>query len=740
MPATTFYPAVSSIITLDDLPEQLSFIEAGLSSVFDKVYFRDFQFTRSRKGDAAFYSLVLIFDKEVGFTIPGVEISFLLNPDYGATGITEVPITIEYEWKILALLKQIQRFKANNFSFSPLEFFNVVTDILGISGENLMAAAVNQFTSEADPIDAIIAFVDDINAEYGSAVPDPTAVDPAEALVEVLDSATTLLNKNAFEIVFDVYIEDLTSIDVSLDNLNQLFIDRFGEPPIDYIKSLLIPKFHATLSFGNPYGGIGMVFPRKYLTPLDPMNNNEPFPANVPDPVRSVLKFGVGDVLFSTESGIGFDSNLTANLNYESEIGKTGLRINLTNAKLDVSKQTNIPEATADGRPLDFVGAYIQEAEITLPPKWFKDQGGNTATIFGRNLLIGTGGLSGRLGLEASATNPPVGSDPPSLELRLGNNNGFKIGFYNFDLVFKQNAIVESNIKGYLYIPGFKVAGAPAKIDIDIHIEEDGDFKITAALEQGLPILSIKDIIDVTVNSLSIGREDDRFFLAVSGKLDFADQTGKPGGNFIKDNLPKDIEVQKLLIWEDGKFEFEGGGIALRKPLSLKLKPVELTITALHFGSHEQMRPNAISGVQELRQYKYFGFDGGVSIKPGGVDARGDGIKFYFTVDNDNDVGRERHVFVRIQSIAIDIIIPGDAKPEKATLLLSGYLSMKEPTDPAGHDVLGSDCEQAGKGHRHGLLGNHRQWCGSEGYDESAAVRPQTTRLGAARRGGPEAR
>ena len=35
-----------------------------------------------------------------------------------------------------------------------------------------------------------------------------------------------------------------------------------------------------------------------------------------------------------------------------------------------------------------------------------------------------------------------------------------------------------------------------------------------------------------------------------------------------------------------------------------------------------------------MRQYRYFGFDGGVDINPGGVDVRGKGIKFYFTVDD----------------------------------------------------------------------------------------------------------
>ena len=268
MPATKFFPAVSSLISLDDLPEQLDFIQVALTSIFDKVYFRDLQFTRSRKGDAAFYSLILRIDREVGFTIPGLEISFLLNPNYDATGTTELPITLEYEWKILGVLKQIKRFKLENFSFDPQAFFGVLTDVLGVSGENLMAAAIGQFTNQADPIDGINAFILDVNTKYGSSIPFTNQSNPADALAELVVVLYDTLSKTPFEIVYDVYIDDITSVDLSMGNVNQLFIDRFEEPPVDYIKSLLVPKVHVTLSFAAPYGGVGMVFPRKYLTPL----------------------------------------------------------------------------------------------------------------------------------------------------------------------------------------------------------------------------------------------------------------------------------------------------------------------------------------------------------------------------------------------------------------------------------------------------------------------------------------
>ena len=256
-----------------------------------------------------------------------------------------------------------------------------------------------------------------------------------------------------------------------------------------------------------------------------------------------MLKFGVGDVLFSTESGIGFNENFTAELNFPSQIGNTGLIIDLDNAKLDISRQKNIPEANLDGRPNDFVGVYIEQASITLPEKWFKNQP-VAPQIFGKNLLIGTGGISGTIGLSAQ------------FEANLGKNDGFTIGFTSFDITFRQNEIISSNIRGYLIIQGFKDStGNDAKIDIHVNIGKNGDFKFTASEEDGIEALEIPDILKVNIKSLEVGRKSGVFYLAVSGLIDFADQTGKPGGNFIKDNLPKDVEIQKLVIYSNGKLK-----------------------------------------------------------------------------------------------------------------------------------------------------------------------------------------
>ena len=106
----------------------------------------------------------------------------------------------------------------------------------------------------------------------------------------------------------------------------------------------------------------------------------------------------------------------------------------------------------------------------------------------------------------------------------------------------------------------------------------------------------------------------------------------------------------------------QGGGVNLKKPLTLKIKPVELSVTALHFGSFERF-----DGVSD-RKYVYIGFDGSLKINPGGIEGKGSGIKVYFSVDND-EPGNELDVFVRIQSIAIDLVIPANA--ESPTILIS---------------------------------------------------------------------
>ncbi|EDM33906.1 hypothetical protein PBAL39_05946 [Pedobacter sp. BAL39] len=70
MPATKavtkrYYPALSEVITVDDLPEFLHFAEDGLNALLDKIHYKNLQYSKSYRGDGAFYSLDIISKKLV---------------------------------------------------------------------------------------------------------------------------------------------------------------------------------------------------------------------------------------------------------------------------------------------------------------------------------------------------------------------------------------------------------------------------------------------------------------------------------------------------------------------------------------------------------------------------------------------------------------------------------------------------------------------------------------------------
>lgn len=656
-----FYPKLSSIVSTDALPDALGFIDNGIENLLEDIYIRDLQFVKSPDGDSRTYDLILLVYKRLGVEIPGTGIWIRLNPPHASDpdpNSSEVHVSVNVQWEIMKYFKQ---FSTSNFSFDGKGFFNLILKVLDLYEEETLDHAIQSYT----PNDTVLEFVSDVNSYYAlsgpNLLPNPISSVRADAIEETVinvdtNPALTLLQKGAFEVIYDLYLEDTGNDENTLSRLSGMFSLWMGPSPLERIKSMIRPKVSASLQLG-----LGVEFPRDVLLPVLPNDTVDP-----DDNIKYTLLFDIGDFNFSSESGIGYDQTLTATFppsHPKAQIGQTGLRFQIANAKLDLSRTKNIAEATADGRPEDFVGVFVEQAAIEFPQFWQQDTGApaSTAAIVGRNLLIGTGGLSGTIGLEAT-------NNADLFHTRLGSQNGFSISLSSCDISFSQNAIVGSSIEGKLTIPRFEDAanpGQPAVIDVVAHIGNDS-FEVTASSAQGLKIM-IPGVMDFTINSLSVGRAPDpgnpgnyKFHISIGGKLEFTALA--PGGS--APFLPGAIDVKRLTIYDDGSIEFVGGVSILPKSLSLKLGPAELSITAIHFGSHEQ----------NGRKYLFFGFDGGVSMNPGGVDARGDGIKFYFSVDN-----QPLHVFFRINGFGIDLMIPGNATAQTAAVLISGYLSMRDP-------------------------------------------------------------
>jgi len=65
-----FYPTLATVVSTDERPEVLGFIKDGLSTMLGKIHFKDLQYSKSPKGDAAFYSLSIVSPKRLALEIP----------------------------------------------------------------------------------------------------------------------------------------------------------------------------------------------------------------------------------------------------------------------------------------------------------------------------------------------------------------------------------------------------------------------------------------------------------------------------------------------------------------------------------------------------------------------------------------------------------------------------------------------------------------------------------------------
>lgn len=643
-----FYPSIKNLIHQDNFPSLGGMTLDDLDAL-NKVFYTNFRFYKSKYGEKAFYSLELVSNAGIlSLPLPGTKIKVSL-----AGGSSGENLLVEFFYR-LEILKYFNSFNFNSFSFSLDDFYDLLLQIVKPNTNELFLRAIHLFIQGSNPIQE---FIDQYNA-LGTYPQITVTSDPDEAVFfQNLIEALIAAGVDVVKLIFDFFIDDEAN-SIFGSNLEDVFSELLGYFSINSIKDLIIPSFD--LKFPNLF--LQLEFPVDVLRQVDPLTK-EPILGLNDEFIPPSISIDLGSVFIGTD-GINISPNYFEVNFPESEILRTGLTVGLSEVKFDFCRNSNINEFDIDNRPLDFIGVFVKQCVISLPPKLFKNQDSSTAELEGKNIIFGTGGISGEIRL-VSIGDPNVSF----LKTNFGKSDGFEVGFKSFFVFFQQNAVVGSNIKGYIKIKGFKdQEGNDALIDIVCDIGVKGDFFITASETQGIQLLRIPDVFSLSLTSLTVGKRDDRFYVAVSGTLDFEFQSDILGGD-----LPTGIQIQKLLIWEDGGFEFEGGGLVLPKAVTLKLGPVKLSVTAIHIGSHEQEHGGA------MRKYKYFGFDGGISIQPGGIDARGDGIKFYYTVD-----GPPRHTFVRIQSIAIDLIIPGNVPRDQATLLLNGYLSMKNPGNETG--------------------------------------------------------
>jgi hypothetical protein len=637
-----FYPVLADLLNTDIIPDNFGIIRSELESLLEKIFYDNFQTYNSPYYNNGDYNFDIVISRQLKILeIPGTGISLIINPGNDVSAQeSRFPVSFSYNWEILRF---VYNFKVSSFDFSTTSFYDLLVSTYDVNEKDLLNDVIEQLMEGG---------LDEFVTEYNNYfVPQIISYNSYD---DVYDQIIT--QHNISEVILDIFVSNL-------DDLASVFYSVLGINNKSSLFDFIKPSFILLLKDLR----LGVEIPRGILIPLEEDIDNPGNYIPIADTnIKSLLVFNLGS-LYISNNDIKFDSDSYLSLIPQySQIGNTGLIISFTKVKLDLNKNKNIPEADLDGRPPEFMGVYAQYAAITLPSKWFKNVDNTTLRVAAYDMLIGTGGVSGTLALEAINGTPSTGDD--YLYADMGS---WRIGFNYFDITFKQNDIVSSNIRARLDIPKFTDAdGDPAIIDVSGHLEANGDFLLTAsAVPPFNPTIKFLNVFKLHLNSVELGKEGDDLFIGATAEIEFLD--------FLGDLLEgQTISISSLRIYSDGRIDFRvnGGNLTLPKPVKLKIGPTVLSVTAIHFGSHEREYKG------KIRKYNYFGFDGGVSIGVAGIDARGDGIKYYYTIDDDEAAGKEHDSYLHIQTIHIDMVIP--ANSDDPSIAIKGWLTIPEPGDP----------------------------------------------------------
>ena len=483
--ANNYFPALSTLISEDQIPENLTFLTNGLASLLENVHFKDLQVQRSFDNATIAYKLDIVsFSEILRLEIPGTGLVLTLNPDLDDPNVdfSVIPVTLTWHWGIQQYFRD---FNVQNFSFTPQAFFDLVKKIFSLEEETMLLSITDGFINDPSPLSK---FAIDANAKYPSLnIPIPLNSNQDLAINQILTAIDQYSGPSLFEIILSDYVIDGNNSDVSLQNLNRLLFPAVGTDAVSNIKELFVPRITASIELSA-----GLEIPRSVLVPIKANGELEE-----DENVKTVLIFEIGELVYDTKGGFGFQDEMSLSFpasHPKAQIGKTGINIGFTKAKLDLSKLTNIPEADAAGYPTDFVGLYIQDAVIEFTRFGDEDPNRTSVALSGQDLLIGTGGLTGAIILETGGL----------LYRKFGN---FEVGLDVFSLTFQQNSIAGSFISGTLTIPRFQNNDASAQINIQASIFDNGNFKITAKpFAQPYPI-TLPNVFTLEVVSLEIGNE-----------------------------------------------------------------------------------------------------------------------------------------------------------------------------------------------------------------------------------------
>ena len=339
------------------------------------------------------------------------------------------------------------------------------------------------------------------------------------------------------------------------------------------------------------------------------------------DPARDHVQIGVTGSIIVGSEGIRIEGLDELNLE-PCMIGNSGIVIEASSVVLDLSRDSTIPQAAAAGLPLDWMGVFIEQAAIHLPPGL-----GSLAPsgLSFQSCFIGSGGFTGAV---ASEWNPGARGAIAGVEFLLRD----------LAFEFRQNALTRSEITGQISLPFFE-----APLDVEIGLNLDGGFSLRLSSQTGISTVTLAGVVEVQIDSLGLQIDEGILTAKISGSL-----------TPLVASPPLDwptFQVKELSIDSRGQVHLEGGWLDLPEQQSLSFYGFQLEITRLGFGKTDD------GG-------KWIGFSGSLKLVDGlTAGASVDGLRIIWYDD-----GPPR---LTLDGVGVELEVPG-------VLRLKGFVGYRE--------------------------------------------------------------
>jgi hypothetical protein len=419
-----YYPPLIDLVdlsTLDNMP--LEFLKDSLQSLFSKLYYKDLQKYMSIDRSAGFFSLKVLTNKRIEVTIPGTDVSLLINREAISANVSSFPISLRYDWSLLKIIPTTTT--TANLLNSISNFLEFTTGALQLDDRSIILTAVNRYCDYTVSSSSFQQFIDKVHIAYPqcSILPAASASGSydeyllAEIQNKITNFPTISAGDSVLKVIYKTYLEVPTDSTASWKNIVDFFQLLIRKDIKQYILEFITPKIKTTLQLTGH-----LALPRKWLTPLYTANSIANPPSNYPatpsgtqpfdkvgtstsvSPIepRAHFQFATVDILVDSQTGANIQAEFAVTGCEPVMLGNTGLIIeSFTQLKLDLRDDKNIPEIAADGRSTNFKGVYLKECSIRLPKQWQFHSSSlsvNAPSIKVQNLIVGSnGGVSGKL-------------------------------------------------------------------------------------------------------------------------------------------------------------------------------------------------------------------------------------------------------------------------------------------------------------------------------------------------------